>query len=435
MTSKILTPLLSCILASLLVGIGCGDDDGAQNTMTGGRSGSGGSSVATGGSPDSQGGAPGSSSGALYALTSNVWGPDGATGYLYTVPLLEEGVADLGSAIELPGGAWLTGNPGEPYVYVSSGEGGPTITRYAVGSDGSLSKGATINFAALGLTNGMRFGTAPMISETKGYLVDAERYRIATWNPQTMKVGKLIQLDIKERDGITAWIPAVAVRGERAFVSVSWEKDWTFGKASQLIVINTTTDEVIETHDEARCEQLAISSRASDGTVYFSPYAHSAVARLAFGNGYGTASCGLRIAPSSDGPDGAWEVDLSALAGGRPAGEFVLASDDVAFFRAFYDESVGITADNWQDKSGEPGYRWWRWEIGSATAEEIPGQDLTVEAAHYVVDGKTYVGNPSADWAETIITELNKAGELRPGLRVQGTPGGVVRVDAGAKSK
>jgi hypothetical protein len=364
----------------------------------------------------------------LYVMTSNVWGPDGATGYLYGVSSLEDGAPSLSRAIEFAGGAWLTGRDGSRSVYVSSGDGGPTITRWEALENGDFVEGPTISFSHLGLTMGMRFGTAPIASDTKAYLVDVQEHRIATWNPKEMTVGNVIELDLEPREGLPAWIPTVVVRGDRLLVTVVWEDDWRFASSSRVIAIDTTTDEVIGISDDTRCEQLAVSSVASTGTAYYSPYAHAPVARSVLGAEYGTRSCALRVVPTGAAFDDGWDVDLAQLAGGRPAGEFILASDDVGFFRAFYNEEVGATAENWQDKQGVPGYRWWRWSIGADEAEEIPGQTLTVEAAHYDVDDKTYVGNPSDDWSRTTIVELDAAGVLREGITVDGTPGGVVRV-------
>lgn len=163
-----------------------------------------------------------------------------------------------------------------------------------------------------------------------------------------------------------------------------------------------------------------MSSRASDRTAYYSAYAHSAAARAVHGAAYGTRSCDLRIVPPGVSLDQGWEVvDLSALAGGRPAGEFVLASDSVGYFRAYYAEELGVTAESWQDDSGTPAYPWWRWEIGAPSAEET-GQALTVEAAHYTVGGRVYVGNPSADWSKTTRVQLSESGALRAGLTVTG---------------
>jgi hypothetical protein len=44
---------------------------------------------------------------------------------------------------------------------------------------------------------------------------------------------------------------------------------------------------------------------------------------------------------------------------------------------------------------GTPAFRWGRWEIGAERAEEQSEQPLSVEAAHYAVAGKVYVGNPT----------------------------------------
>jgi hypothetical protein len=376
---------------------------------------------------DSSGGAPAVEGEPVYALTSNVWGTDGAMGYLYTASSLSDGAPDLDHAIEFPGGAWLSGRDGDPYVYVSSADGGPTITRWEVLENGKLVEGPTISFESLGLTMGMRFATAPILSDTKAYLVDVEEHLIATWNPREMTIGAVIELEVEARDGLPAWIPTVVLRDDKLFLTVVWEEDWRFGDSSRVIAIDTTTDEVVNTSDDTRCEQLAVGSLASDGTAYYSPYAHAPAARLVLGPEYGTRSCSIRVVPSGAAFDDGWDVDLSALAGGRPAGEFILASDEVGFFRAFYNDEVGVTAENWQDKLGAPSYRWWRWELGADHAEEVPDQELTVEAAHYTVDGKTYVGNPSSDWSATTIVELDPSGEFREGITVRGTPGGVVR--------
>jgi hypothetical protein len=243
-----------------------------------------------------------------------------------------------------------------------------------------------------------------------------------------MSVGAMITLQLDSPSLLPAWLPTIQVQADRVMVTAVWEEDYRFGPASRIIMIDANTNQVLGQSDEPRCEQLAVSSRASNGTTYYSPYAHASAARGVLGSSYGSRACGLRVVPSGVSFDQGWEVDLSALAGGRPAGEFVLASDDVGFFRAYYPEEIGVTAQTWQDEQGTPAYRWWRWEIGAASAEEVPGQALSVEAAHYVVGGKAYVGNPSADWSETTIVELDPSGAMRAGLVVPGTPGGIVQV-------
>lgn len=430
-----ITPLLvSCFVVGLGA-ISCGDNDETKDDEVGeaGTTGQGGASTAgttsaAGHDTGAGGTVGGEPESPVYVMTSNVWGTDGATGYLYTLPSLSEGEPNLDNAIELPGGAWLTGRTGEPYVYVSSGEGGSTITRWEVTVDGELEKGPTISFAAHGLTNGIRFGTAPIVSPTKAYLLDADNGWVVAWNPSDMKVGKLIELDLEERDGVPATLTSIVAREDRVFVTAAWESDWKWRGGSQVIAIDPATDEIVGTEDETRCEALSVASRASDGTLYLGPQAYTATARAVLGTEFGTSSCALRILPASGGLDDAWEVDLSELAGGRPAGAFMFANDDVGFFRVFYQDEVGATKENWDDTLAMPAYRWWRWTIGTDQAEEIPGQDLALEASHYEVAGKMFLGNPSEDWSATTLVELDAEGELENGVTVQGSPGGVVRV-------
>jgi hypothetical protein len=53
----------------------------------------------------------------------------------------------------------------------------------------------------------------------------------------------------------------------------------------------------------------------------------------------------------------------------------------------------------------------WSCTASTDEVEEIPGQDLRVEARRYVVDGAIYVGDPSRDSPETPIVALHASGE------------------------
>jgi hypothetical protein len=433
-----IAPLLASIIVAAVT-MSCSDDtpDDENGNAAGSPGqageGSGGGSKATagegnGGGSAGAGGGDGAVDAPVFAMTTNVWGTEGATGYLFTLPSLAEGEPTLDNAIEIAGGAWLTGITGEPYVYVSSGEGGPTITRYEVTKTGELKKGPTVSFAGLGVTSGVRFGTAPIVSATKAYMLDAENGSVVTWNPRDMKVGKVIDLGLEKREGVAPTLTAIVARQDQVFVSVAWESDWKWRGGSRLLAIDPATDKVVGSEDDTRCEALSVVSRASDSTIYFGPQAFTAGARSVLGADFGTSSCALRIVPPDTALDQGWEANLSELAGGKAAGAFMLAKDDIGFFRVFYPEEIGATAETWDDSLAKPAYRWWRWSIGAKEAEEIPGQDLSLEASHYEVDGKMFLGNPSEDWSATTIVELDAEGELSPGVTVQGSPGGIVRV-------
>lgn len=431
------------LLATIAVVLGaasCGDrkvaPSGAAGTAA--LAGAGGSDDATAGSSaggdDSRdtpaaGGATGAPEAPLYAMTSNIWGVDGAaTGYLFTLPSLDAGDVELSSAREFPGGAWLLGHPTEPYIYVSSGEGGATVTRWEVAPDGELIDEVTISFEGHGITSGIRAGTAVIVSATKAYLLDHQNGWLVSWNPRDMEVGEVLELALEQRDGVAPVLTGIAARHDRVFVSAAWESDWQWQGGARIITIDVGTDEVVASEDDSRCEALNVSGTASDGTLYFAPLAFQAGARSVLDAEFGTGSCALRIVPPDEALDQAWEVDLAALAGGRAAGGFTLASDDVGFFRVYYQDEIGATPENFSDSLALPAYRWWRWDIGADQAEELEGQDLSHEATSYAVGGKTYIGNASVDWSSTTLFELDAIGGLRQGITVPGTPGGVVRV-------
>jgi hypothetical protein len=418
LTSRPYAPLLASIVVAIVT-MGCSDgvtpeDDNGSNPGVGGNAGA--------------GGGAGEVEAPVFAMTSNVWGTEGPMGYLLTLPSLTEGEPNLDHAIELPGGAWLTGVTGEPYVYVSSGEGGPSITRWELTETGELKEGPTVSFAGLGITSGIRFGTASIVSATKAYLLDAQNGWVVTWNPRDMEVGKVIELDLEKREGVAPTLTAIVAREDQVFVTAAWESDWKWRGGSRLIAIDPATDEVVASEDDERCEALSVVSRASDGTIYLGPQAVAASARAVLGADFGTSSCALRVVPPDTALDQGSEVNLSELAGGKAAGAFMLANDDVGFFRVFYQDENGATAETWDDSLAKPAYRWWRWSIGAKEAEEIPGQDLSLEAAHYEIDGKMFLGNPSEDWSSTTLVELDVPGELKPGITVEGSPGGIVRV-------
>lgn len=85
---------------------------------------------------------------------------------------------------------------------------------------------------------------------------------------------------------------------------------------------------------------------------------------------------------------------------------------------------------NWEDVLGEAGFMWWRWRIGTETAELIAGQEpgASEVSALFKVDGKRFLPRTAADYSETTLDELDPSGALRPGLRGPGNIRGVVRI-------
>jgi hypothetical protein len=151
------------------------------------------------------------------------------------------------------------------------------------------------------------------------------------------------------------------------------------------------------------------------------------------GDGRGVDSCSLRVVPPDSTFDRAYDVDLSALAGGRPAGSLFLVDDDTAFIRVWHSDLVTpLAADksNWEEVLAEPGFLWWRWRIGDEQATPIADQSPAASEATglFAVDGRKFVPRVDANYTETTLDELDPTGALAPALRGPGNVWGIARV-------
>jgi len=374
--------------------------------------------------------------GPLYVVSARVFDDngDGETGYLTTVASLAAGTTyDFDDAIEIAGGGAAFGREGDTGFYFAAGS-EPTITRWEIGADGSFVPGAVLSFANLGLGNVGSAPYSPIYSADKSYFVDQGQQLIVIWNPSTMELIGTIPLNLGTRDNLSPVVHSdLTVRGDRIFAAVWWSDadDWTrLGDTAQLIAIDPVTDQVVSQADETRCNQMVLAGLASDGTAYFSNRSAFTLPRLIFGDGFGVDSCAMRVVPPGERFEDGYDVDLGALVGGRPAGDFALVNDGVAFIRVFHPELVGpTTPENFDVVSNEAGFKWWRWQIGDARASEVEGQ---LPAANTVqvrsVDGKVYALNYAADFSSTTLDEFGADGTLTPGLSGPGAVYNVVRL-------
>jgi hypothetical protein len=226
----------------------------------------------------------------------------------------------------------------------------------------------------------------------------------------------------------------LAVRQDRVLVSVFWasqESEWTeFGHKSRLLAIDPATDQVVEVDEETRCETLSPAGVGSDGTAYLTPWDYHTVVRSVFGEGRGSSPCLMRVVPPAGSFDDGYDVDLSDLVGGRPAGSAHLLNDDELLVHAWHDELLAPTPEGWLDgQRFEPGYKWHRWRVGEATASEIPDQAPSSEdsAGVTVIDGTFYFYSPDAEFSATTLLALSDAGRFERRIEIPGWSASVIR--------
>jgi hypothetical protein len=279
-------------------------------------------------------------------------------------------------------------------------------------------------------------GSLAFFARDKAYFCD--RFgpsQIVIWDPEAMLIRGTIPLALPTAGEMKPQV-VLTEREDRLLAIVSWQQghgyDWTrFGDHVQVIAIDPETDSIVGRVDEPRCNLMSWVSAGSDGAEYFSPASYYAPLRSMLGEGSGIEPCALRIQPGADGFDAGYQLDLSSITDGRPAGDFFLVSDASAFLRVWHSELVTqLSSDNqnWESVLHEPGFLWWSWQVGAARAERVADQRPSRDAQTFVLDGKTYTPTRSEDGASTVLEELDPRGELRPGLRGPGEVIGVFRL-------
>jgi len=380
-----------------------------------------------------------SQDGPLYVVSTVVSTGDTDTGYLVPVTSIEPGATfDLDNAVEVPP-SLAYAKPGSSVLYTATQD-DPTITRWQVDASGTPvpETDTVISFANLGISHAWPLDSSQVYSDEKAYFTDDAGGRVIAWNPRTMEITGTIPLDIESSGALVPYL-SLTVRKDRVFVIVWWEEDyeqgdWSrFGDHVRVYVIDPKTDEVVETSDESRCNSLTWSFQTSDGTAYLSPMSWFAPIRSMLGSGHGVEPCGARIVPPETSFDQGYEVNLDALTGGRPTGNLFVVSDEVAFLRVWHSELVSpLESDksNWEDVLTEEGFLWWRWALGTDTAELIPDQKPGASEVSGLleVDGKRYLPRIASDYSQTTLDELDPAGALCPGLTGPGAIFSIVRV-------
>ncbi|MET0792523.1 MAG: hypothetical protein ABW061_13460 [Polyangiaceae bacterium] len=370
-----------------------------------------------------------STAGPLYVSATRVFNPDSSVGYLTTVPALDHSThVDLSRAIEIDE-SWVFGKA-DPYFYTAAIF-EPIIQRWELSSAGELIAGPKLSFANQGVGGTYTAAALPLFSKTKSYFVDSNSQQLVIWNPSDMSFAGTIPLNVEPMRGFTPDFE-IAVTPDRLYVTVFWTKDDTgltkYGSVTKIIAIDPKTDRVLETSDEPRCETLSPAGVASDDTAYFAPWDYHTVVRGVYGDGYGSHSCALRVVPPATSYDAGYDVDLSALVGGRPAGSMHLIGNDQALVHVWHDELVGATPENWTETRSLPGYLWYRWHLGADSAEALPDQAPSSEDGGWIsLDGKPYTLSPNSEYSETTLVELSDSGELVPGVTIEGWTANIIR--------
>ncbi|MEY4547683.1 MAG: hypothetical protein RL685_3878 [Pseudomonadota bacterium] len=373
----------------------------------------------------------------LYLVTTRIQ-PTGeaAHTFLLSVPAIGPSSSfNLEHAVEIRADTAAFGARGKPFAYAAAVT-QPTVQRWRVSADGTLSAGPLIDFASLGMRRADSAGSLAFHAADKAYFCNQfDPSEVVIWNPETLELRGTIPLGLSMLGTMRPQV-VLSQRQDRLFAIVSWQqefaRDWThFGDHVQVVAIDTASDTIVGRVDESRCNLLSSGNTAADGSAYFSPAAYYAPLRSFLGEPSGVETCALRIAPGAERFDPAYGVDLTELTGGRPAGDFVLVAENRAFLRVWHSELVTPLTPgnaNWETVLQEPGFLWWTWRVGEPEAEQVAEQQPSLVAPLLYVEGKTYTTTLSADRTSSVLVELGAEGDVKPGLSGPGQLLGVFRV-------
>ncbi|WP_438030506.1 hypothetical protein [Sorangium sp. So ce233] len=409
----LLTLLLPCIAA-------CGDDtsdatgSGATSGGAGGE-GAGGATSGTGGAPDT---------GPMYALTVQVFGPDGGDTQSYilvTDTLDSDQPLSLDDGVEVLGRALGVGPDGGGAVFVAS-DAAATVTRYDLQQDGSLEEGDTVSFQGKGLAKIGEYGSQfHFVSETKAYFFDGPTAQVVVWNPEEMAVTGDIPLDsLVVPDATLTYSSAPPLRlGDDVITFGGWRVGPEVPSLAAVVVVDSATDEATVVTDD-RCGYVRDGVEGPDGMIYVATEAYgAAVHRLNPDNA--AAPCMLRFDPETRQFDPDFHVEISTLFDGDTAGSLFGGPDGKAFLRVLDESVFEIAADTHpRVLASAAAWRWASVTLGDAPEATVLDAEPSGGSVLSVALGDRTFLLEFAGQESTTLSELGEEGPLAAALTAPG---------------
>jgi hypothetical protein len=365
--------------------------------------------VACGGDDDDGG----TLSDVFYPTSSVVFSDQGQQTYVQMLPSIEAQTIDPSTSREFPGWADIWVHDGA--LLVADGE-APTIDRYRVEGDGTLTADGRISFADYGASTAAFWGHL-FVSPTKVYWFDTAGRTVVIWDPTTMTITRSSPFpELADRGGLTLAGPTAdrssVVRGDRAYVPFYWA-DWTnyvLSEDSIVLVFDTTTDTLLDVIS-VPCPELNFVSVDDVGTIYFSNWGYSVMPTLLDGK---ARACAVRIPPGSDQLDAGWKLTFADVTEGREAATLRWIGGGKALVTVFHQERVELTPD--ADRYAlTDSANWTLWSYDLATGAAAPFEGLGWHSAGLYgtrVDDKAILSVPSGDYASTATYTLAPDGTV-----------------------
>jgi hypothetical protein len=363
----------------------------------------------------------------VYALLTQVYGPDDRTVYISLSHSLDVGAVDLTTAREYAGVTNFNVVGGR--LLVSSGE-APTITEYEITPELQWVEGRTVAFNGYPLSDNANWYYQFVLDDHTAYL-PFDGYKRIVWDPTDMVIlGAMEDTALEPQRGTLVLEAGGNRNGLRTGGSVRQaffyhDESWYEFSPDTTIVAYDPVTHAEGAHVTAPCPGLAIATADEAGYTYFSTWDYLPGLAL---YGAGPAPCAVRLTP--DGAlDAAWTTDFTSLTGGRYVSNFRYVGGGRAVANVLHAEEMGIDFTQPVDptvvqnmyQSG-PQWRFWSFDLNAGTAAPIEGVDVAIgsSAQFAVLDGRTFVFLPYEDYARSKIYEIDESGVATERLDVPG---------------
>ena len=407
------TRLAAVSLLSTVLAFGCGNDGSSGTTVV---------------PPPTNGGGgmnDGGTSTEWYVLTSVVLTPDSDNGFVLRTQRLDGQRLEIGDTLEVPGGAAVYGS-GDATIFVGQGD-APILTRYEVGSDGSLTETGRMSFANEGFSGMWLFQEQVQFgSSTRAYVLEQDR--VVAWNPRDMTIEESFQIPGLEREGYTvSYYNDYLRRQEELVWAISWLDDANNRVLDEtaLAVMDLATGEVSVSPSVRGCGDMSSGAVAESGEMVFVTSSFGASVYVASDGERGPAPCLLRVAPGATSFSGEVERPDALISGVTGVvAEIMPARPGSALIRAFDTDALEITPETtWIDVRSANAWSWHWLDLDTGSTAPVPELGVNPPVGlHYQLGDRAVVARFPEDFSETELIEITRVGSVPPAT-VLTTPG------------
>ncbi|MEM6929388.1 MAG: hypothetical protein AAF602_20785 [Myxococcota bacterium] len=348
--------------------------------------------------------------------------PDSLTGFLDTVPSIDEGTTDTSTVVDLGSNPHCASAFGAVYVAVF---GSNVVTRYARDAEGRLAETGRVSFMPAGLNS--LTGTSRsfvFLSETDALYVDRVSGLVVRWNPTDMTLTSFFE------------IPGLIVEGEQAslqpvlagpvdgelLIYGRFVADGLLLPRSVLVRLDLETEQATVDVDD-RCGGLISDVRASDGATYIASAPLVSVYDETDLNE--DSPCILRVRDGESTFDREFFVDPRGLVDDNLAGSLLDIGGDSAlvlgFDRTIRDPANFLTPNIWASAESWVAYRIddIRNPTPGTLVEGLPPQTGQVNQM-LVLGDQNYLLRVASDLSESTLQNVTDLDNVQDGLRFDG---------------